>query len=656
MRGPLRWWIGAVAALVLVGLAVRLVPDTPAESDHAVTEILVLNVLHAQQAVGAYSRFGWNHPGPLYLQLLAPLYWLSGYRHLSVILTVAILNAGCLIALLAIVRRFGTGPGIFASAIVVLGVFLARMDGLLASSWNPHVGILPMALLVVCAAAAPDAPWLLAWVIALASFVIQAHVGSALAAVVIAAAATAMVAIDALTGARDRRRPRTSLIRTLGIAAGVGALLWALPLADALRPAGSHNLQQIYAFFRTHSPVSPRAADRAFERFFVAPFTPNLHLWSETPPEVRYPAVHPLAIVEGALLAASAVIWAMRRRRFEMRLAIVSIVGLLAALVAIRRLPEYPMDYTILWLSAIGVMAWTTILALPADVITSWIVRKAPGARIAFDLRLPAVAAGAILIASAWQVSARYADEARTASPIRELSAIVQTRLDEAPATSALVHMPETGWGTVAGVILQLYRAGDTLHVDADWVSMFGVPFAPTGHEPVAIVLADQAEQITALQYRSDIRHLGRAGQTHVYSLEPTPATAPLPPLSIAGNAEIVGDPARLTDGRVSANDDATVTFAGAGSFVTLSLPRGAVLALRISGESTTAWDVSCSDDNARFVAAGRIAIPSGAGVQQTDAFLRALASCSFVRISPVGRSEAQWLSEIQPLGAGAPR
>src|SRR5438876_7442456 len=82
-----RFWrrtLGTAAVVAILVVAIRLVPDTAPESDHAVIDLSVLNVLHGTQMVGAYSRYGWHHPGPLYFQLLSPLYLLSGYRHLSV--------------------------------------------------------------------------------------------------------------------------------------------------------------------------------------------------------------------------------------------------------------------------------------------------------------------------------------------------------------------------------------------------------------------------------------------------------------------------------------------------------------------------------------------------------------------------------------------
>src|SRR5262249_23998336 len=52
----------------------RGVPDVLFAGDGAVLELGTFRAVHHVQLLGPYSRFGWNHPGPLYFYLAAPFY------------------------------------------------------------------------------------------------------------------------------------------------------------------------------------------------------------------------------------------------------------------------------------------------------------------------------------------------------------------------------------------------------------------------------------------------------------------------------------------------------------------------------------------------------------------------------------------------------
>ena len=80
-----------------------------------------------------------------------------------------------------------------------------------------------------------------------------------------------------------------------------------------------------------------------------------------------------------------------------------------------------------------------------------------------------------------------------------------------------MLHIAEGHWPPVAGVALQLYRDGPAPHVDADWVSMFGEPFAPTGQETVAFDFDDASAPRRDLTATPRTRLAGLAGGVAVY-------------------------------------------------------------------------------------------------------------------------------------------
>src|SRR5258706_2457511 len=63
----------AFATLALLAYARQAAPYVPV-GDLALIESYTIDASGGKLLVGAYSRFGWNHPGPAYFYLLAPFY------------------------------------------------------------------------------------------------------------------------------------------------------------------------------------------------------------------------------------------------------------------------------------------------------------------------------------------------------------------------------------------------------------------------------------------------------------------------------------------------------------------------------------------------------------------------------------------------------
>ena len=172
------------AALVLVPTIAAMVsalrnPWAPT-NDWALLELQVRNVGTGDTPlVGAWSRFGWDHPGPLMFYALAPFYRLVPAEH------------GLLFAAAAVnfVTVAGAAATTFAStrarALVTLLCLALLQWGLgiadLSDPWNPTLPILPFALyaLVCIEVAIGGRRWPLPVAAGLAAFVVQSHVGFA---------------------------------------------------------------------------------------------------------------------------------------------------------------------------------------------------------------------------------------------------------------------------------------------------------------------------------------------------------------------------------------------------------------------------------------------------------------------------------------------
>ena len=128
--------------------------------------------------LGAWSRWGWNHPGPLLFYVLAPFTWLFGAG--GALTGVAVLNSTSVIVAVVFARRRG---GVTAAALVgLVGVLLALTLGptLLIDPWNPWVGLFPLYAFVVLSWSVSERDLAaLPYAVVAASFMVQAHVGFA---------------------------------------------------------------------------------------------------------------------------------------------------------------------------------------------------------------------------------------------------------------------------------------------------------------------------------------------------------------------------------------------------------------------------------------------------------------------------------------------
>ena len=204
--------------------------------DLALVDLHTRRALVWKQQLGAFDRFGWNHPGPAYFYLLSLAYRLLGSGARAMFFGATTINALAAVACVAVVRRRTTPARALWAAIVVclLAVLLATVGpgsitysegalGALVSPWNPLIVILPLVLFVLlCAAAMDRSPLSLVGAALVGSFVIQTNI-SALPLV------AALLAVSAIVWAvrAVRHRARTTVELPVG----------STPTADSTDPS-----------------------------------------------------------------------------------------------------------------------------------------------------------------------------------------------------------------------------------------------------------------------------------------------------------------------------------------------------------------------------------------------------------------------------------
>jgi hypothetical protein len=241
-------WAVAFGAMAVVPFVVALVSSVgrawvPA-GDWAMIELATGDVgTTLTPLLGPYSRFGWNHPGPLLFWLLAGPYRVTGMAPWSLLATAAAINAVAAGAMVAFAWRNGRLVLAALVSLVTVAVTASSAGTMAADPWNPWITVMPFALLVVLAWAAWEgdraALW---WAVVVASFLAQSHVGYLPVAVVL----LALGAVGAWRGGVP--------VRALRYPALLGVVLWLPPLLDLV--IGRGNLFELFTGFSAGEDVS----------------------------------------------------------------------------------------------------------------------------------------------------------------------------------------------------------------------------------------------------------------------------------------------------------------------------------------------------------------------------------------------------------------
>jgi hypothetical protein len=491
----------AGTGFVALALLLRLWPHALATGDAAVAEIFVLHASRGAWALGPYSQFYWNHPGPLMFYLLAPLYAVSGQHAQALNVGATLLN---LLAVAGLLRLAGRGRDALATVAVAgaLTLWLVRVPESLSSFWNPVLIALPALLFVwLSAAVAGGRAAAMVPLAAVGSFLAQSHVGLVppvgVLWVVALAASWRRAGRDA---GPDRRRWR----RWLAASGGLAVLVWALPLIEAVTEQPG-NLSLIARFFASTPPGQRTIAQSAtmWAGALVQAAAPGFHQPTGVPlPVLTRPGMIAAGVAMVTLLTAMA--WRTRSQPGLSLPAAFHLLIVLVALAAIHRSPGLVGDYTIFWLAPIGASA--------GALIAGWALGSLIGGAGAGEGAVAKAGAGAAAGAGAG-AGAEAGAGATAAMVVRGLSWLSAAVLVLAVGIAArdlrahfgsMSPPPQSGppplsrqtrdalrvrgisdpavviadgaWAEAAATLVQMYKAREPFAVDPAWTFMYGRP------------------------------------------------------------------------------------------------------------------------------------------------------------------------------------
>lgn len=472
-RGATARW--SAAALVIAGLIGPILLIALARHDRSVGDIALIelrtrDVLSTHPPLtGAYSRYGWSHPGPLLFALFAVPFRILGSDSDALRLTTLLFNVAVVALITWVVAKRGT-----AALVSVTGAVIALVWGLhphaMSEGWNVTVAILPFLLTIVaCWGALCGDRWML-WVATLSfSFVFQAHIGFGL--VLVPVLAFTLLWRAAHSGRRLPRVDRRSVL-----AAGSLIVVFLPVLYDSLAHWPGNLGRLARWWLRNDEPKvglaeGLRIVGRAASLSFLShPQVPGRFVLAiETVQTGVLPGVALLLLV-GALVVAV-------RRRFvaERWLCICLLLVWAAGAFAAANLAEPLLPWLIDWLQPLGWLTWSTV------VLVAWrtVQARVQGWPIwAIGVRVGASVVGVVFAVGTGLYAHHHATtpylSAAAGPAVAELSRAARTVDDDQPVSLVYEGDPLSAGTMMNGVANELDRTGFLVCVDPTLANQFG--------------------------------------------------------------------------------------------------------------------------------------------------------------------------------------
>jgi hypothetical protein len=443
--------VGAISFPLVTGL-----PDVCLEIDMAMIELYTRNAMEGNQFVGPYSRFGWNHPGPAYFYMLAPVYVLARERSSSLMWGALLINLIACAALIGILIRKTSSKDLnFAlCSTVLLGLFLVLFGpGRLTNPWNPWAIAAPMMLFVhACTILASGEILFLPIVAIVGSFLVQTHVGTAPTVLCLTIVSFLLFALAGTS--RDLKAKRSYL--SIASAVAIAVVVWAPTLVEELT-GDPGNLSKIFAFF-AQSKVQASWMDAVKAISSQLSWLPLalVAACGLTIPEFELESLS-IVLAFAQMIGLGYVLLRARGRgdAFRWRLCLIGLTAIFAAFWSASRIQGHIFGYLLFWAAAIGCVNWSVLLAELAERGAEYSIRRVP----AINRVTKPAAVALLLIAAAINASLflKYPIPSESHN-IQALSDELIRYLNDNRVQRPVLLFNWLNWTTDSALILQLHK------------------------------------------------------------------------------------------------------------------------------------------------------------------------------------------------------
>ena len=424
--------------------------DWKAAGDLSVIRLRALDVGTSNTPlVGPYSRFQWNHPGPMLSFAFAPWARLFGSSGVGILIGAFVANLAAMFGAAWVARR-SSNVLFFLTSIVLAAFVLLAQSGELFNPWNPFVVVLPLfaALIAAWGTFRGDRVAAVVLVIA-ASFAIQGHIGAApLGVLALLIGGGGLLYAIARSAGEDRR----GFVTTSLIAVGVMFVCWIPPLLDQFFGTGNLGRLVRFQFTATEPSAGLRFALDQVTRLLTFPPGREVGFLGVvgTGPVVPWMAI--------ALLAATVVAW-RKSWHDRLQLTLVAWLSIAVTVLAISGIKGIPFQYVFRWSWAMVLVVWIACLWVGVSLL----LELAPVRRW-FTAGAALVLAGLLGALLVFGVSFRtvqgWDEQLRLYEPLMQPTLDV---LQEAPKPVMVVTYLGMADGTVAN---ELLARGDELGLD----------------------------------------------------------------------------------------------------------------------------------------------------------------------------------------------
>jgi hypothetical protein len=457
--------MGIVAVMpFVVAVVTRAGRDYVPVGDIALMDLRVRDVWSSNiPFVGAYSRFGWNHPGPVVYYLLAPVSGLFGGSAWAT-LTGNALAQGVIVATMAIVAWRSGGLRLLLAALALVGLAYGALGpDVVLDAWNPDL-VFPLFPLFVLLAwlLACGRPSMLFGLTVVATILVQAHVGYL--PLVVAAGLCAGAFALARAGRSWRSWSRPVLWSVIAL-----VVLWTPPIVhEFVHPSNVRALTR--GVLNADEPaLGPRLSARVLAEEFtlLPPWLGGSHTLEPFGNTVAGASPAWLAIPV-ALMFLAAIATRHRRRPGSLELLALTATLAVAGFVAVARVTGTAERYVFYWrvplaLLVVFVSAWCLWIALDLDRFV-W-ARRIVGAVLAL-----------IIVTASVTLSTRIATNDRVTEPeALARAAIAATEQEMRMSRGVIIRPSDTPFlGIQRALVNEFDRDGLPVQIDDGSGFIFG--------------------------------------------------------------------------------------------------------------------------------------------------------------------------------------
>lgn len=464
------WIWRASLILLLLPLFLSIIPffsgwgsEILQSGDNALLESATADVSRGIYT-GAYSRFGFHHPGPMYFYMRYPLYALSGFAASSFYLSTALIVGLSLWLSFRIIRKhtFPSGAVVFAFVFSLFMHTITRTIWL--NQWNPFIIIFPLCLLVISAAANTTKTYTTIYIAVISgSFLAQTHLG-----MIPAVGAISLYLLIRSIIQKSLRR------KEMIVSAILIFLFWIPVLIDQFSAIGTGNISLISSVLSEYPPVGITKISASAWLSSVLPIEMSfLGLWIKT-------HFHSPVLIQAVMVFIRSLLlvfaWILSRRRskvsFELRLCEFTALLTIVSLFSVFNIRGEIHQYLTLWLSVISALSWLSILLVFSSI--KFPHRKAVISSVFFTL---------ILLTTMLDVK-KIGEEQFSTDPLQMHDSTVESLSDKLLVYDGPLHSnqllieitDDLLWPEMVGLAYNLNKHGYDVEIQQDYSYMLNSP------------------------------------------------------------------------------------------------------------------------------------------------------------------------------------